>query len=95
MSRQRVDLSSDDDDDFNFNDYKKCKKEIPELKRIKMNLKRRAYDLKHNLNNIKSGIMGSDGLAIRESLIEDVNSLKRKVAQLERELNELTKGESV
>ena len=95
MSRQRVDLSSDDDDDFNFNDLKKYKKEIPELKRIKMNLKRRAYDLKHNLNNIKSGIMGSDGLAIRESLIEDVNSLKRKVAQLERELNELTKGDSV
>ena len=94
MSRQRVDLSSEEDDDFNFNDYKKYKKEIPELKRIKMNLKRRAYDLKHNLNNIKSGIMGSDGLAIRESLIEDVNSLKRKVAQLERELNELTKGES-
>ena len=95
MSRQRVDLSSEEDDDFNFNDYKKYKKEIPELKRIKMNLKRRAYDLKHNLNNIKSGIMGSDGLAIRESLIEDVNSLKRKVAQLERELNELTKGDSV
>ena len=95
MSRQRIDLSSEEDDDFNFNDYKKYKKEIPELKRIKMNLKRRAYDLKHNLNNIKSGIMGSDGLAIRESLIEDVNSLKRKVAQLERELNELTKGDSV
>ena len=86
MSRQRVDLSSEEDDDFNFNDYKKYKKEIPELKRIKMNLKRRAYDLKHNLK---------DGLAIRESLIEDVNSLKRKVAQLERELNELTKGDSV
>ena len=50
MSRQRVDLSSEEDDDFNFNDYKKYKKEIPELKRIKMNLKRRAYDLKHNLH---------------------------------------------
>ena len=105
MSRRKIDLSGSDertfgpelhssDDDFDFNNFRKYKKEIPELKRIKMNLKRRAYDLKHNLNNIKSGIMGSDGLAIRESLIEDVNSLQRKVAQLERELNELTKGES-
>ena len=67
------------------------KKEIPELKRIKRTLKEKCYDYKQHLNNVKSGMLGSDGLAIRESLIEDINSLKQKVAKLESELNELTK----
>ncbi len=71
-----------------LSDYKK---EIPELKRIKRTLKEKCYDYKQHLNNVKSGILGSDGLAIRESLIEDINSLKQKVAKLESELNELTK----
>ena len=66
------------------------KKEIPELKRIKRNLKEKCYDYKQYLNNIKSGMLGSDGLAVRESLIEDINSLKNKVHQLENELNELS-----
>ncbi len=35
-------------------------------------------------------MLGSDGLAIRESLIEDINSLKQKVSKLENELAELT-----
>ena len=34
-------------------------------------------------------MMGSDGLAVRESLIEDITSLKNKVHQLENELNSL------
>ena len=71
-----------------LSDYKK---EIPELKRIKRTLKEKCYDYKQHLNNVKSGMLGSDGLAVRESLIEDINSLKQKVAKLESELNELTK----
>ena len=66
------------------------KKEIPQLKQIKRNLKNRCYEAKQHLNNVKSGMLGSDGLAIRESLIEDINSLKEKVAKLEEELKELT-----
>ena len=66
------------------------KKEIPELKRIKRGLKEKCYDYKQCLNNIKSGMLGSDGLAVRESLIEDINSLKHKLHQLEDELNELS-----
>ena len=66
------------------------KSEIPELKRIKRSLKERCYDTKQHLNNIKTGMLGSNGLAIRESLIEDINSLKDKVAKLETELKELT-----
>ena len=71
-----------------LSDYKK---EIPELKRIKRTLKEKCYDYKQHLNNVKSSMLGSDGLAVRESLIEDINSLKQKVAKLESELNELTK----
>ena len=66
------------------------KKEIPQLKKIKRDLKEKCYDYKQHLNNIKSGMMGSDGLAIRESLIEDIKSLKDKVAQLSNELSQLT-----
>ena len=66
------------------------KSEIPQLKRIKRCLKERCYDTKQHLNNIKTGMLGSNGLAIRESLIEDINSLKDKVAKLETELKELT-----
>ena len=66
------------------------KKEIPELKRIKRGLKEKIYETKAHLNNIKSGMLGSDGLAIRESLIEDIQSLKAKLKQLEDHLNELT-----
>ena len=66
------------------------KKEIPELKRIKRSLKEKCYDYKQHLNNVKSGMLGSDGLAIRESLIEDIALLKEKVVKLERELAELT-----
>ena len=66
------------------------KKEIPQLKNIKRGLKEKCYAYKHHLNNIKSGMLGSDGLAIRESLIEDIHSLQQKVAQLENELKQLT-----
>ena len=69
------------------------KKEIPELKRIKHCLKEKCYDYKQHLNNVKSGMLGSDGLAVRESLIEDITSLKDKVAKLERELAELTNNQ--
>ena len=69
---------------------KQYKREIPELKKIKKCLKEQCYERKQHLNNIKSGMLGSDGLAIRESLIEDIASLKEKIAKLENELNELT-----
>ncbi|WP_289705146.1 hypothetical protein [Bacteroides acidifaciens] len=69
-----------------LSDYKR---EIPELKRIKRALKEKCYDYKQHLNNVKSGMLGSNGLAVRESLIEDINSLKEKVKKLENELNEL------
>lgn len=71
-------------------DLSEYKKEIPQLKKIKRDLKEKCYDYKQHLNNIKSGMMGSDGLAIRESLIEDIKSLKNKVAQLSDELSRLT-----
>ncbi len=74
-------------------DLNEYKREIPTLKQIKRNLKERVYDTKQHLNNIKTGMLGSNGLAIRESLIEDINSLKEKVAKLEAELRDLTKGE--
>ncbi len=70
-----------------LSDYKK---EIPQLKQIKRCLKDKCYEYKQHLNNVKSGMLGSDGLAIRESLIEDINSLKQKVSKLENELAELT-----
>ncbi len=73
-----------------LSDYKK---EIPELKQIKHHLKEKCYGYKQHLNNVKSGLLGSNGLAIRESLIEDINSLKQKVSKLENELNELTNKE--
>ena len=73
-----------------MNNLNEFKKEIPQLKRIKRDLKERCYDYKKCLNDIKSGMLGSDGLAVRESLIEDINSLKQKVKQLEKELNELS-----
>ena len=66
------------------------KKEIPQLKKIKRGLKEKCYLYKQHLNDIKSGMLGSDGLAIRESLIEDIQSLKNKLSQLENELNELS-----
>ena len=72
-------------------ELKEYKKEIPELKRIKKCLKEQCYERKQCLNNIKKGMLGSNGLAVRESLIEDINSLKEKVQKLEDELNELTK----
>lgn len=71
-------------------ELKQYKREIPELKKIKKCLKDKCYERKQHLNNIKSGMLGSDGLAIRESLIEDISSLKDKLAKLEAELNELT-----
>ena len=70
-----------------LSDYKK---EIPQLKQIKRGLKERCYTVKNHLNNVKSGMLGSDGLAVRESLIQDISSLKEQVARLERELKELT-----
>lgn len=69
------------------------KQEIPQLKRIKHGLKEQCYEVKQHLNNVKTGMLGSNGLAIRESLIEDINSLKDKVAKLETELRELTNNE--
>lgn len=72
-------------------ELKSYKREIPELKKIKKCLKNECYEVKHHLNNIKSGMLGSDGLAVRESLIEDINSLKEQVAKLKEELKELTK----
>lgn len=66
------------------------KKEIPQLKNIKRGLKEKCYLYKQHLNDIKSGMLGSNGLAVRESLIEDIHSLKQKVAQLENELKRLT-----
>ena len=71
-------------------ELKQFKREIPELKKIKKCLKEECYDRKQQLKNIKSGMLGSDGLAVRESLIEDIESLKEKIAKLEDELNELT-----
>ena len=71
-------------------ELKQYKREIPELKKIKKCLKEECYDRKQQLKNIKSGMLGSDGLAVRESLIEDIESLKEKIAKLEDELNELT-----
>ena len=59
------------------------KKEIPQLKE-------RCYDVKTHLNNVKTGMLGSNGLAIRESLIQDISSLKDQIARLESELKELT-----
>ena len=53
-------------------ELKQYKKEIPELKKIKKCLKEQCYERKQHLNNIKSGMLGSDGLAVRESLIEDI-----------------------
>ena len=73
-----------------MNNLNEFKKEIPQLKQIKRELKEQCYDYKKCLNDIKSGMLGSDGLAVRESLIEDINSLKQKVKQLEKELNELS-----
>lgn len=74
-------------------DLNEYKKEIPTLKQIKRSLKERVYETKQHLNNVKTGMLGSNGLAIRESLIEDINSLKEKVAKLETELRELTNNE--
>ena len=74
-------------------DLNEYKKEIPQLKQIKRALKERVYETKQHLNNVKTGMLGSNGLAIRESLIEDINSLKEKVAKLETELRELTNNE--
>ena len=71
-------------------ELKQFKREIPELKKIKKCLKEECYDRKQHLKNIKSNMLGSDGLAVRESLIEDIESLKQKIAKLEDELNELT-----
>ena len=72
-------------------ELKEYKKEIPELKKIKRCLKEKCYERKQHLNNIKTGMLGSNGLAIRESLIEDINSLKEKVQKLEDELAGLSK----
>lgn len=66
------------------------KSEIPKLKDMKHNLKERCHASKRHLLNIKSGMLGSDGLAVRESLIEDVKSLKAKVKSLENEIEELS-----
>ncbi|KAK8886229.1 hypothetical protein M9Y10_041695 [Tritrichomonas musculus] len=74
-------------------DLNKYKSEIPQLKQIKRSLKERCYDAKQHLNNVKTAMLNSNGLAIRESLIEDINSLKEKCAKLENELKELTNNE--
>ena len=37
-------------------------------------------------------MLGSDGLAIRESLIEDIHSLQDKVAKLEGEIRQLNES---
>ena len=66
------------------------KKEIPQLKQIKKSLKNKCYETKQHLNKVMSGMLKSDGLAIRESLIEDINSLKEKVKKLESRLAELS-----
>lgn len=66
------------------------KSEIPELKSIKNKLKRKCYDNKKHLQNIRSGMLGSDGLAVRESLIDDIKSLRAKVKSLEQELDEIS-----
>ena len=68
------------------------KKEIPQLKKIKRDLKEKCYLYKQHFNNIKSGMLGSDGLAVRESLIEDIQSLKDKVAKLSDEISQLTES---
>lgn len=72
-------------------ELKEYKKEIPELKKIKKCLKEECYERKQHINNIKTGMLGSNGLAIRESLIEDINSLKEKLEKLEDELFSLSK----
>ena len=64
------------------------KKEIPRLKNIKRGLKEKCYTYKQHFNNIKSGMLGSDILAIHESLIEDIQSLK--VPKLSDQLKQLT-----
>ena len=72
-------------------ELKEYKKEIPELERIKKCLKEQCHERKQCLNDIKKDMLGSNGLAVRESLIEDINSLREKVQKLEEELAELTK----
>lgn len=74
-------------------DLNAFKKEIPMLKSIKRGLKEKCYETKQHLNNVRSGMLGSNGLAVRESLIQDINSLKDQVARLETELRELTDKE--
>ena len=74
-------------------DLNKYKAEIPQLKSIKRGLKEKCYETKQHLNNVRSGMLGSNGLAVRESLIQDINSLKDQVARLETELRELTDKE--
>lgn len=74
-------------------DLKAFKKELPMLKQIKRGLKEKCYETKQHLNNVRSGMLGSDGLAVRESLIQDINSLKDQIARLERELKDLTDKE--
>lgn len=63
------------------------------LKELKRALKEKCYDYKQHLNNVKSGMLGSNGLAVRESLIEDIESLKEKVHKLEKEFDRLTNKE--
>ena len=74
-------------------DLNEYKREIPALKQIKRGLKEKCYETKQHLNNVRTGMLGSNGLAIRESLIQDINSLKDQVARLETELRELTDKE--
>ena len=66
------------------------KREIPELQQIKKCLKDQCYETKRHINNIKAEMLGSNGLAARESIIEDINSLKEKVAKLQEELDRLS-----
>ena len=75
-------------------DLGEYKKKIPQLKKIKRDLKERCYNVKNYLNNVKSGMLGSNRLAVREALIQDINSLKEQVERLERELKELTYNDS-
>lgn len=68
------------------------KSEIPQLQKIKRDLKQQCYDSKQQLLNIKSAMLGSNGLAAREAIIQDIQSLKEQLKHLESELTDLTEN---
>lgn len=61
---------------------KEYKKEIPQLKQIKRGLKEKCHSYKQCINDIKSGMLGSDCLSVHQSFIENIQSLIQKVAQI-------------